>query len=235
MVSPGKASSRDVPASEPRPRKARRGFTDGQKGASGTYRSSGRTGETSPRIRQALVAVAVVAILGIAGVSGAIAVHALGANATPAPNRLEIDSADSTTSLGKRFTVRVTQTTDVPTSGTQTTLKFDHTKLRIESVTWGSAFGRAVVRIPTAWPQTIEEANASGSLKAVTAALAAPNQVPAGTQVFLSIDFTAISCGQSRLDLPIGPTDATMLDGTMATYGNAIAVGTVGGTVSISC
>jgi hypothetical protein len=200
--------------------------------ADGSY---GKANEASPRTRLLLVALAVVAVVATAGVGSAIALHAIGGPAALAPNRLEISAADSTAAVGESIAVRVIQTTQIPTSGTQATLNFDRAKLQIKSVSWGEAFQSAAVLVPSEWSQAIESANASGSLKKVAAAFTPPNQVPAGTRDLLTITFSAVGCGQSKLELPIGPTDATMLDGETTGYGDTITVGTVGGTVEVSC
>ena len=193
-----------------------------------------------------LVALAV-SVVGVA-VAGVAVVAALTATQGPvnsietappanpaAANRLEILPASTTVAVGTTFTVRVSQTTVVPTSGAQATLGFDPSLLSIVTVGRGQDYGDAPIIVPSEFVEAINTANSTGSLKSVAMAFMPPSMLPAGTTDFLTVQFKAIKCGTARLDLPVGPVDATMIDGRADRYGSTLQLGTVGGSVRITC
>jgi len=188
------------------------------------------------RVVQAALVVTVIAVV-LGGTAGTVlAVHAFGIGAVPTPgNQLEIDPQTSSVSLGETFTVRITQSTLVATSGTQATLRFDPSVLQIEAVDWGTAYRNAVLSIPTDFRSVIAQANKNGVLKQVAQALGAPNLTPAGNVDFLLVEFKATSCGRSSLDLPVGSLDGAMIDGRTGSYGNPIQLGSIGGLVVVAC
>jgi hypothetical protein len=147
-------------------------------------------------------------------------------------NSLRIEPAVQTVAQGGTFTAHIIQTADVPTSGASATISFDPTLLQIQAVTRGPAYEAAPV-FTGATPTAITAANTTGSLVGVAAAFLPPDNVAAGEADFLDITFHAIGCGIAELGLPTGVTDAGLLDGSAATYGDALQVSTAGGSVSL--
>jgi hypothetical protein len=154
---------------------------------------------------------------------------------TAPTNTLRIDPSDQTFGKGSAFSVRVIQKAIVDSSGAQASVTFDRSKAQITSVTWGSAYASAPIHIPSDLAAAITKANTTGKLAQIAAALVTPNSVAPGDADFLTINFTATGCGSIPLDLPVGPLDATLLDGRAATYGDTLPVATSGGTVTIDC
>ena len=149
----------------------------------------------------------------------------------PAGNSLRIEPYYSGLANNATFGVRVVQKADLPTSGAQATITFDPAILQVVSVAKGTAYAAAPVFV-AAGPAAIATANTSGRLAGVAAAFLPPGSVPAGQADFLVIEFRVIACGETELGLPVGPSDAGLLDGRSATYGNPISVATVGGLVT---
>ena len=146
-------------------------------------------------------------------------------------NSLRIDPPTQTVAQNGSFTVHVIQTADVPTSGAAATITFDPTVVQIQTVRYGPAYAEATV-FSGASPIAITAANTTGSLVGVAAAFTPPGAVPPGEADFLDVTFGAIGCGTVSLGLPTGVADATLLDGREATYGNALPVSTIGGSVT---
>lgn len=146
-----------------------------------------------------------------------------------------IEPATQTVAAGGTFSVTVVATAETATGGAQATVTFDHTKLQITAVTFGSPYAAAPVLVPTDLAPAIATANTSGSLTQVAAAFLPPDAVAAGDADFLIITFAATACGESPLGLPAGPADAVLLDGTEALYGESVEVTTTEGKVTIPC
>src|SRR5262249_2721599 len=121
---------------------------------------------------------------------------------------------------------------DVAVSGASATITFDPALLQISSVARGAAYLDAPV-YSGASPAAITAANTTGSLVGVAAAFLPPDAVAAGDAAFLDITFLALGCGTATIGLPTGVTDAGLLDGRAATYGNALPVGTLDATVTL--
>jgi hypothetical protein len=149
----------------------------------------------------------------------------------PAGNSLRIEPWNSGVARSGTFTLKVVQKTDVATSGAQATVTFDPALLQVTAVTRGAPYASAPVFV-AGGPSAITAANSSGRLAGVAAAFLPPGSVPAGEADFLVIEFKAISCGQSELGLPVGPSDAALVDGRAATYGAPLEVATRGGIVT---
>src|SRR5262245_52130536 len=128
------------------------------------------------------------------------------------------------------FTAHIVANADVPTSGAGATITFDPSLLQISAVVRGAAYADASV-FSGASAAAITAANTSGKLIGVAAAFLPPDAVPAGDAAFLDVTFKAIGCGTASLGLPTGVTDASLLDGRPDTYGAALPVGTVAGSV----
>jgi hypothetical protein len=133
---------------------------------------------------------------------------------------------------GARFAVRVVQDAPVPVSGSQASITFDHTILQIESVTPGVAYAGAPIVVPADLGPLVEAANADGSLAQVAAAFLPPATVAPGPAEFLVVRFRAVGCGQTPLELPVGPADAAMIDGRQETYGDAVSITSASGQVT---
>ena len=174
-------------------------------------------------IRRAVVTTAFALILVVGDLWVARQVVATG-------NTMRIDPAVQAVPQGGTFTAHILQTVEVPTSGAAATITFDPTLLQIQSVTRAAAYVDAPV-FTGASAIAITAANTTGSLVGVAAAFLPPDAVPAGESGFLDITFHAIGCGTAQLGLPAGGTGASLLDGSPATYGNALQVSTVGGYV----
>ncbi len=155
------------------------------------------------------------------------------AGVSAAEPSLRIELSSQTVTRGASFTVRIVTNADVSTSGAQATLTFDPTRLQITAVTLGEPYAGAF--FVGAGAAGIAGANADGSLDTVAAGFFAPDVVPAGDADFVRVTFKAIECGVSPLGLPIGPTDAALLDGSDASYGDGLPVTTIGGSVSVEC
>jgi hypothetical protein len=147
-------------------------------------------------------------------------------------NTLRIDPPAQTVPQDGTFIAHVVQNAAVPTSGASATITFDPTLLQIQSVTRGAPYAGAPV-FTGASTLAITAANTTGSLVGVAAAFLPPDAVPAGDADYLDVTFKAVGCGTAQLGLPTGVTDAGLLDGSAGTYGNALGVSTVGGTVGL--
>jgi len=168
------------------------------------------------------IATVLAAVLGLVGVV---------AGASAAGDTLRIEPASTTVAKDATFTARVVQDAEVATSGAQATITFDPTLLQIMSVTRGAPFADAPVFV-AGDATAIAGANKSGKLAQVAAAFLPPGSVPPGDADFLVVEFKAVGCGRSDLGLPVGPGDASLIDGSAATYGSNLTVSTSGGTVT---
>jgi ABC-type phosphate transport system substrate-binding protein len=146
---------------------------------------------------------------------------------------LRIDPAGTTgIRVGGTFSVKVVESSIVPTTGVQASVTFDQNLLQITSVTVDQPYVDAAIVVgPTA--VVIARANATGKLTQMAAALLPPDTIAPGDADFLTITFKAIASGATDLGLPVGPLDAALLDGRTDRYGLALPVATTGGTVTI--
>lgn len=149
----------------------------------------------------------------------------------PAGESLRIEPYYTGVAADGVFTVRIVQRTDIPTSGASATIVFDQALLQVQSVVRATPYASAPV-FAGAGSSAIEAANSDGHLVNVAAAFLSPDNVPAGEADFLDVTFRAVGCGTSQLGLPVGDTDAGLLDGRTASYGNALTVSTLGGWVT---
>ena len=176
--------------------------------------------------RSGLTAIVVVMLATLAAAASAAATGAT----------MQITPASQTVAGGATFTVRVVQSNSVPTLGAQLTVTFDRTKAQITAVTWGTHFANAPVLIPSDMAGAIAQANTTGKLYKLAATFLVPtDSVPAGDADVLSITFKATGCGNVPLGLPVGPNDASLLDGRDDTIGNALPVTTSPGQVTVDC
>jgi len=149
---------------------------------------------------------------------------------------LRVDPAVATVPKDGTVTVHVVQDADVPTSGASVSIYFDPTLLQLKTVAKGAGYADAGL-FNGASPAAITAANTTGKLVQVGASfLSAPDSVPAGEAVFLDVTFLAIGCGTARIDLPTGVgdgvTDALLLDGRDASYGQALQTSAADGSVT---
>jgi MYXO-CTERM domain-containing protein len=170
--------------------------------------------------------IVVATVLGLA-----VATVGVVGSAAAAGNTLRIEPATVAVAKDATFTVTVVQETEVATSGAQATITFDPALLQITSVTPGAPYASASLLL-AADEAAIVAANKSGELKTAAAAFFPPGSVPAGEADFLVVEFRAISCGTVDLGLPVGPLDASLIDGREATFGDELTVATTGATVS---
>ena len=158
-----------------------------------------------------------------------------------AGNTLRIEPASNSIATGASFTVRVVGNTSGPVVGAQAAVAFDNTQLQIQSIAKGADWvsGGAVYGgypSPANMSSFIGAANAAGKLPGIAAFISDGSSfLAAGDHDLLSITFKATACGTSSLSLPVGPADATMIDGAAASYGNALPVTTTAGSVSVAC
>ena len=188
-----------------------------------------------------IVAVVVIVASLAARVSGgpaAVATEPPAVMPSPSPSNapplalLQIQPASQTVRAGSTFSMTVAQVSEVQTSGTQVSIVFDPSRIRVVGLVYGNAMSRAVFYSPDVAGE-IAKSNETGTLRQIAAALGAPAAVPPGQMDFLTITFAAIGCGQTSLGLPLGPADATVLDGRPGSYGDEIPITTNGATVTV--
>ena len=155
---------------------------------------------------------------------------------------LSIDPATTTASVGDNFTVNVVGSSAQPLGGTQASLVFDPTELQVTSLAksndWvDNGAGYAGYPTPAHMATFIATANDNGEIPAIAAFFSdGASIMPAGDYDLYSVTFTVIACGDTSLDLPLGPTDGTMIDGNSATYGNELDdLTSASGDVSVPC
>jgi len=149
---------------------------------------------------------------------------------------LRIEPASQTVAKGGTFTAKVIVNNSVPTLGAQVTVTFDKSKLQVASATWGAPFAAAPVLVPSDLSSAVTQANTSGKLAKLAATFVLPTDAVApGDAELLDIVFKATGCGTVSLGLPVGPSDASLLDGRDATIGNTLPITTTGGSVTIDC
>jgi hypothetical protein len=153
---------------------------------------------------------------------------------TAAGNAFRIDLPSSAVGAHARFFVRIVQQTAIATSGAQATLAFDPSLLQVTTVQARGPYAAAPIFLGGN-DAAIAAANASGRLSTVAAAFLPPGSVPAGSAEFLEIGLRAVGCGQADLELPAGPADAMLLDGTDRDYGETLTVDSTSGAVMIDC
>lgn len=176
---------------------------------------------------RALTVVAAALFLALFGVAG---------NVSAAGASMRIDPATQTVAKDATFTVKVVMSNSVPTIGGQASVTFDKSKLQITAVAWGDHFANAPVLIPSDMSGAITQANSTGKLSKLAATFVLPtDSVPAGDTDLLNITFKATGCGNVTLGLPVGPGDASMLDGRDDTVGETLPITASGGSVTINC
>jgi hypothetical protein len=168
-------------------------------------------------------------------VAGALATLLLAGSASAANPTLRIVPDQPKVPKGATFTVRVVQHADMAISGAQATVTFDQTKVQIQSVTRGQPYANAPVVVPPDLTGAISQANGNGKLKELAAAFTFPDNVATGDQDYLVISLKAVGCGTVNFGLPVGQTDAIMLDGRTDTYGAYLMPTTSGASVTIDC
>ena len=189
-----------------------------------------RTKRTFAADRRRNVVWRLAAPLGLSAVVLAVGMG-MAAPATATGNTLRVDPAVQTVPQGGTFTAHVVQSAGVPTSGAATSISFDPALLQIQSVARGAPYASAQI-FNGASPAAIAAANTTGSLAGVAAAFLSPDNVAAGAADFLDITFKAVGCGTAELGLPTDNNDPALLDGSPDTYGNALQVTAVGGSVT---
>ena len=162
-----------------------------------------------------------------------VAAHVSAPPALAAGETLSIQNDGRSVGVGQTFVVRVVQNTDVPISGASATVKFDKGILQITSVNFGELYQQAPILLPKDTTSAVARANRTGSLTELAAAFTPPGSVGSGSHDFLIISYKAVACGHSNLDLPVGPTDAQMLDGRTDSYGLSLNVATSHGGVDV--
>ena len=164
----------------------------------------------------------------------AVATFGVVGSVSAASATMRIDPATQTVAQGATFTVKVIENNSVPTLGAQVSITFDRTKAQITAVAWGTSFANAPVLIPSDMAAAIAQANSSGKLSKLAATFLLPtDSVQPGDADVVDITFKATGCGSVALGVPIGPSDASLLDGRDATVGNTLSVTTSGGSVTV--
>jgi hypothetical protein len=156
----------------------------------------------------------------------------IGGPAVAAAPMLRIDPPIVKVTDGAEFTVRVIQDAAGPVSGAQASVTFDDRILQVESVTPGPAYAQAPILVPKDLTSAVASANRDGRLAQLAAAFVPPTSVAPGPAVFLVVKFRAVGCGTSALELPVGPSDAAMIDGSQGAYGVPIDITAAGGQVT---
>src|SRR5262245_11683785 len=153
---------------------------------------------------------------------------------TAAGNAFRIDLPSTTVGAHARFFVKIVQQTAVATSGAQATLSFDPSLLPVTTGQARGPYAPAPIFVG-ANDAAIAAANLTGRLSTVAAAFLPPGSVPAGNAEFLEIGLRAVGCGPADLEVPAGPADAMLLDGTDRGYGETLTVNPTSGEVTIDC
>jgi len=171
------------------------------------------------------------------------AVLALGSVIVPSAalatgNSLRVAAAATSASIGDTFTVQVIGNSAGKLSGTAASVTFDKTQLQVTAIVKGAnwvAAGSAWAGFPlTANMATfIANANTAGKIPTIAAFFLGADSLAPGDHTLISVTFHAIANGSSSIDLPIGPLDGSMIDGAVATYGDALTVASTGGAVKV--
>jgi hypothetical protein len=119
-------------------------------------------------------------------------------SALAASGNIRVNPASQTVAaLNTNFNVTLTQNADVLTTGAQASFTFDKTRLQIQTIALGAAYGGGT---PTAG-NTIANANTTGTLTAIAGFVTPPTTIPTGDQTFVTITLQAITCGKSNITL----------------------------------
>jgi hypothetical protein len=182
---------------------------------------------------QASIALVLSALVAFTGIGAPVASAIVG-------NSLTIEGPTTATSLGATFTVGVVGHSGIEVSGTSATVVFDKAKLQVTAIDKGAdwtAAGASWAGYPSApnLANFLAGANAVGKLPLIAAYFLDGSSLAAGDHTLLNVTFSVIACGDSALELPIGPADGGMLDGQVATYGGELTVTSTGGSVSAPC
>jgi hypothetical protein len=152
----------------------------------------------------------------------------------PQPNTLKVTPASKTTAVGATFTLVVDQHTVASTTGSQATINFDKTLLKVVSIAKGSDFTSALLVGANA--DAITSANASGSLANVGASLIV-GSIAAGNASFLDVTFKVLACSAepTNIDLPVFSGTGAAVNSLMVDGATTILVSTTGASISIPC
>ena len=157
-----------------------------------------------------------------------------------AGDTIRIDPATSMLSVGDTVTLTIVGNTSAAAAGSQASVVFDPSELQVVSIAKGADWVEAAAAYagypnPTRMASFLADANASGKLPAIAAYFTDGSSLEAGDHALLTVTFEATSCGDSTVDLPIGPTDGAMIDGEPGTYGDDLSILSVPGSVSVAC
>ena len=176
---------------------------------------------------------------GALAIAASAALFASAGHAGAAGANIRIDPASQSVAQGSTFNVRLVLSSSGLTSGIQATVVFDKSKVKIQSIAWGSAMANVTVRQPSDPSPLISAANSKGKLTpAIAAQLQLPDAFPTGDNEFLVITFKANGCGNAAFSLPVGGFDAQVVNGNgpgAPPYGDVVPVTTTGGSVNIDC
>jgi hypothetical protein len=170
----------------------------------------------------------------------ALAVLASGlapASSLAAGNSFRTGPVSATIVVGASGTIAVVGNSSVPVSGAAASLGFDKTKVKLTAIAKGPqwvAAGASFGGYPTAanLATFIANANTAGKIPAIAAFfLDGSSSLAAGEHTLFTATFQGLATGTSSLTLPIGPSDGSMIDGSVATYGGPLTVTSTAGTV----
>ena len=176
-----------------------------------------------------------------------IAVGGLAVVEAPSPveatgNTLRLSPATiSVAAVGQTFSVAVIGNANVPVSGTSASVAFDRTREQIQSISKGvdwvaNGAGFAGYPSPANMSAFLSAANASGLIPALAPFFSdGSSELGPGDHEVFTVAFVSTACGTSNINLPIGPADGNMIDGSADTYGNALVVSSSGGSVTLPC
>ena len=156
-------------------------------------------------------------------------------------NSLRIVASTVPTTPGASFSVQVQGSSAGPVSGTAASVVFDRTTLRVTALAKGSDWttnGASFAGYPTTANTAtfLANANAAGKVPSIAAFfIDGSTNLAAGAHTLLTVTFHVVACGSSGIDLPVGPTDGAMLDGTAVWYGSALTVTSSSGAVTDPC
>lgn len=164
--------------------------------------------------------------------AAALSIATIGSPASAGDAFLRVLPSSVEVAKGQLFAVKVEQNAASATSGAQASLAFDPSVVQIVSVTPGASYADAPIFVPQDLGAAVRAANLTGKLAQIAAAFTPPGATPAGANDFLVVRFRAVGCGQTDLQLPIGPSDAALISGAADDYGASIPLTTSGGHVT---
>jgi hypothetical protein len=147
--------------------------------------------------------------------------------ALAAGDSFAFDPGTISTTTGGTFTVKIAGTSGGAISGASAAVTFDSSKIKVTDIAKGADWvdaGAVWVGFPSDKAAAIAAWNTAGKIAGYpTGSIAATfvdgsTSVPAGKHVLLTVTFKVAECGDSTLEIPVGPNDAGMVSGESGKY-----------------